>query len=114
MTTCDDKPSHPAALQTVRNRELPGVTCAALADLFRVLADAGRVRILHALNQAELCVCDLSDLLGVSPSAVSHQLRILRAARLVRYRRQGRRIFYALDDAHVARLVEQAMEHINE
>ena len=85
-----------------------------LADTFKVLGDATRVRILDVLSREERCVGDLADLLGVSESAVSHQLRLLRTARLVRQRRAGQQVFYALDDQHVIRLFEQAREHVLE
>jgi ArsR family transcriptional regulator len=85
-----------------------------LADTFKVLGDPTRVRILDALSRRELCVGDIAGLLGLTESAVSHQLRLLRSARLVRQRRAGQMIFYALDDHHVIRLFEQASEHVRE
>jgi ArsR family transcriptional regulator len=86
----------------------------ALAETFRVLGDVTRVRILDALSRAELCVGDIADLLGLSESAVSHQLRVLRGMRLVRPRRAGQSIFYALDDHHIVRLFEQGLTHVQE
>src|SRR5881409_1240116 len=86
----------------------------ALAETFKVLGDTTRVRILDALARAELCVQDLADVLGLTQSAVSHQLRLLRSMRLVRTRRDGRQIFYALDDDHILRLFEQGLEHVEE
>jgi DNA-binding transcriptional ArsR family regulator len=83
-----------------------------VADLFAALADPTRVRILRALSVSEFCVCELTELLSdLTQSAISHQLRLLRGARLVRSRRQGRQIFYAMDDDHVEALMQQAMEH---
>jgi DNA-binding transcriptional ArsR family regulator len=87
---------------------------AGLTGIFRVLGDPTRVRILDALAQAELCVGDLAHRLGVSESAVSHQLRLLRGARIVRTRRDGRMIFYALDDKHVLALFRQGLRHVQE
>ena len=87
---------------------------AALAETFKVLGDVTRVRILDALSRSELCVCDLAQLIGLSESAVSHQLRLLRGMRLVRARRDGRMAFYTLDDQHIVRLFEQGMEHVEE
>jgi DNA-binding transcriptional ArsR family regulator len=87
---------------------------AALAETFKVLGDVTRVRILDALSRSELCVCDIAQLLGLSESAVSHQLRLLRGMRLVRARRDGRMVFYTLDDQHIVRLLEQGMEHVEE
>ena len=84
-----------------------------LAETFRVLADPGRVRLIVALLEAgELCVCDLSAATGLSQTACSHNLRLLRSSRLVRYRKQGRNVFYALDDAHIRLLLEVALQHV--
>jgi ArsR family transcriptional regulator len=91
----------------------PGLA-ATLAETFRALGDPTRVRILDALSRAELCVCDIAALLGISGSAISHQLRLLRSLRLVRSRRAGRMVFYALDDDHITRLFAQGMEHVEE
>ncbi len=85
-----------------------------LADTFRVLGDPTRVRILDALSGGELCVCDIASLVGISESAVSHQLRLLRGMRLVRPRREGRQVFYALDDDHIIELLKQALTHVEE
>jgi DNA-binding transcriptional ArsR family regulator len=86
----------------------------ALAETFKVLGDVTRVRILDAIARAELCVHDIAGLIGLSESAVSHQLRLLRGMRLVRPRRQGRMVFYTLDDQHIVRLFEQGLEHVQE
>ena len=86
----------------------------ALAETFRVLGDPTRVRILDALSGGELCVCDIASLAGISESAVSHQLRLLRGMRLVRYRRSGRLVFYALDDHHIIELLRQGLTHVQE
>ena len=86
----------------------------ALAETFKVLGDATRLRIIDAISDSELCVCDIASLVGLSESAVSHQLRVLRGMRLVRQRRQGRMIFYTLDDQHIAGLFEQGLEHVQE
>jgi DNA-binding transcriptional ArsR family regulator len=87
---------------------------AALADTFRILGDATRVRILDALSRSELCVNDIARLLSLSESAVSHQLRVLRGVRLVKPRRAGRMIIYTLDDQHIVRLFAQGLEHVEE
>jgi DNA-binding transcriptional ArsR family regulator len=85
-----------------------------LTEIFRVLGDPTRVRILDALATSELCVGDIAHRLGVSESAVSHQLRLLRSTRIVRSRREGRMIFYALDDRHVLALFRQGLRHVQE
>lgn len=89
-------------------------TVEALADTFRVLGDPTRVRILDALSAGELCVCDIASLVGISDSAVSHQLRLLRGMRLVRPRRAGRLVYYAVDDQHILELLKQALTHVEE
>ena len=85
-----------------------------LADLFKTFGDGTRVRILYVLLEAEVCVCDLATLLGMTQSAVSHQLRILKQARLIKARRDGKTVFYSLADDHVATLLRNGMEHVNE
>ena len=85
-----------------------------LAETFRALGDPTRVRMLDALSHGELCVCDLAALVGLSESAVSHQLRLLRNLRLVRPRRDGRMVFYALDDRHIITLFRQGLRHVQE
>ena len=85
-----------------------------LTEIFRVLGDPTRLRILDALSRGERCVGDLAAQLGVTESAVSHQLRLLRSARIVRARRDGRMIFYTLDDTHVLTLFEQGLRHVQE
>ncbi|MDA2916315.1 metalloregulator ArsR/SmtB family transcription factor [Nitrospinae bacterium AH_259_B05_G02_I21] len=87
-------------------------TTLGLAEIFRALGDPTRVRILHALAASELCVCDLAAILGMSQSAVSHQLRLLRSLRLVRHRREGRMVYYALDDDHIEKLLAQGLDHV--
>jgi ArsR family transcriptional regulator, lead/cadmium/zinc/bismuth-responsive transcriptional repressor len=86
----------------------------ALAETFRVLGDPTRVRILDTLSEGELCVCDIATFVGISESAVSHQLRMLRSMRLVRARRAGRQVFYAIDDQHILELLKQALTHVEE
>jgi DNA-binding transcriptional ArsR family regulator len=107
MSTCSD-------IQTVKSGLLSDTSVAALAETFKVLGDTTRVRILDALSRTELCVRDIAELLGLSESAVSHQLRLLRTARLVRPRRAGQQIFYTLDDHHIVGLFAQGLEHVQE
>jgi len=85
-----------------------------IASTFAVLGDPTRVRILDALSAGELCVCDIATLAGISESAVSHQLRLLRGMRLVRPRRAGRQVFYTLDDQHIVELLRLAVTHVQE
>ena len=85
-----------------------------LSELFKVFGDSTRIKILTALSHGELCVCDLSKLVGMTSSAVSHQLKILRSAKLVSCRRDGKTVFYALADDHVTTIIRQGLEHVNE
>jgi DNA-binding transcriptional ArsR family regulator len=85
-----------------------------LADLFKMLSHPTRLKLVHALDQEELCVCDLAALLGMTESAISHQLRLLRNLRLVKHRREGKLVYYTLDDQHVRQLFEAALEHQQE
>ncbi len=85
-----------------------------LAELYKIFADSTRIKILYCLFESELCVCDIAHLLGLSVSAISHQLRILKGARLVRFRRAGKAVIYALADDHVRTILGQGMEHICE
>ena len=93
---------------------LTDTSAAALAETFKVLGDTSRVRILDALSRAELCVQDLASRVGMSESAVSHQLRLLRGMRLVRPRRAGRLMYYMLDDQHIVGLFVMGLEHVEE
>ena len=85
-----------------------------LAELFKVFGDSTRIKILYALFEAELCVCDIAQLLGLTQTAVSHQLRVLKIYKLVKFRRDGKNIFYSLADDHGRRNIAQGMEHISE
>jgi Predicted transcriptional regulators len=85
-----------------------------LAELFKTLGDPTRIRIIDALAKSELCVCDLAELLGLSQSATSHQLRVLRNSNLAKYRREGKMVYYSVHDSHVSELYRQGLEHIDE
>ena len=85
-----------------------------LAELFKVFGDTTRIRILYVLFEAEMCVCDIAELLNMTQSAISHQLKVLKQARLVRNRREGKQIYYSLADDHVRTIIGQGMDHITE
>ncbi|MDS1030497.1 metalloregulator ArsR/SmtB family transcription factor [Bacillota bacterium LX-D] len=85
-----------------------------LAELFKVFGDTTRIKLLWALDEAEMCVCDLAVLLNMTQSAISHQLRVLKQARLVKYRKDGKIVFYSLDDEHIKQIFDQGLTHINE
>lgn len=85
-----------------------------LAELFRVFGDSTRIKILYALFESELCVNDIAQVVGISQSAVSHQLRLLKSSKLVKFRREGKAMFYSLDDDHVRSMIALGMEHTEE
>lgn len=85
-----------------------------LAELFKVFGDSTRIRILYALFETELCVGDIAQILNLNQSSVSHQLRILKASKLVKFRREGKSMFYSLDDDHVRTMISMGMEHLEE
>lgn len=114
VETCGFLHVHQDTVDKVR-RMLPDEdTLTRLSDLFKVFGDGTRIRILYALFEEEVCVCDLAQLLGMTQSAVSHQLRVLKQARLIRSRREGKTVFYALADEHVRTLLSNGTDHINE
>ncbi|QSQ07750.1 Transcriptional repressor SmtB [Koleobacter methoxysyntrophicus] len=110
---CRELEIHKDAVEEAKPVLLPIETISRLADIFKVLGDPTRMRIIDALSHRELCVCDIAELLNMTPSAISHQLRILRNTRLVKYRKEGKSVFYSLDDDHIMQLFRQGLEHIN-
>lgn len=100
------------AVNRVKAESLEPIMVQRLAEIFKILGDQTRIKILSALDRHELCVCDLAAILEMSSSAVSHQLRVLRSASLVKYRREGKMVYYSLDDQHVVNLFEQGLEHV--
>lgn len=111
---CDETEVHEASLALVREKLPPEAELCDLAELFKVFGDPTRVRILYVLHEAELCVCDIAAALSMTPSAVSHQLKILKQSRLIRARREGKSVFYALADGHVHAILGQGMDHVRE
>lgn len=105
---------HENVVKKVISEMPPDETLYDLAELFKVFGDSTRIKILYALFEAELCVCDIAQLLGLTQTAVSHQLRVLKANKLVKARKEGKNVFYSLDDDHVRRIINQGMEHIEE
>ena len=111
---CDLIAVHEDILERVR-REMPDEdTLYNLTELFHVFGDSTRMRILYVLFASEMCVCDIATLLGLTQSAVSHQLRLLKGMRLVKSRREGKTVFYALADDHVKTIINQGLEHVGE
>ena len=111
---CSENAPHSSIINSI-SKEMPddGMLCE-LAEFFRVFGDSTRIRILYALSKSEMCVCDIAELLNISQSAVSHQLQVLRSHRFVKYRREGKTVFYSLSDNHIFSIVDQGIEHIKE
>ncbi len=111
---CENPDIHEALLSSVMERMPDENMLIDLSDLFKMFSDHSRLKILYALYLGEMSVCDLANMLEMSQSAVSHQLRLLRGAELVKFRREGKSVFYSLDDEHVAQIIHMGMSHISE
>ncbi|MDP2848134.1 MAG: metalloregulator ArsR/SmtB family transcription factor [Humidesulfovibrio sp.] len=111
---CEKTCIHHERVAQVQGALLDDDAAADLAEIFSLLGDRTRVRILHALTLGELCVCDIAAALNITSSAISHQLRLLRTAKLVKARKEGKNVFYSLDDSHVHSLIAQGLQHILE
>lgn len=111
---CDDDVVHSGAVERVKAAMPDEDMLYDAAELFKVFGDSTRTRILSALFIEELCVCDIAEILGMTKSAVSHQLRTLRQTKIVKARRSGKEVFYSLDDDHISRIYKTAMEHLRE
>ena len=110
---CEIHKTHPEALEMARPHEAYDETSLRLADIFKVLGDRTRIKLLSLLaHKEELCVCDIAEALGMGQSAISHQLRVLRNARLVKFHKVGKEAFYSLDDDHVVTLMQQGLDHV--
>lgn len=114
IESCNCNVIHDDVIKKVRENMPKEEVLYDLAEFFKVFGDSTRIRIICALFKSEMCVCDLSTLLGVSQSAVSHQLRTLKNARLVRYRRDGKVVYYSLDDEHIKTIFDEGLNHITE
>lgn len=111
---CDYIHAHPELIHAV-TEHMPDEECLYdLAELFKVFGDSTRIKILYVLLESEMCVCDIAQTLNMTQSAISHQLRILKQNRLVKFRREGKTIFYSLLDSHVVSILSQGMEHVEE
>lgn len=105
---------HKEVVENVKNKLPKEETLYDLAELFKVFGDSTRIKIICSLFESEMCVCDLSALLNISQSAISHQLRVLKSARLVKFRRAGKVIYYSLDDEHIKQIFDAGLHHITE
>ena len=110
--TCNCDVIHEDVVNEVRNKLQTKEDYIQLAALFKLFGDGTRVQILHALEQSEMCVCDLAALLGVTKSAVSHQLKALRLANLVKFRKEAQIVYYSLADDHVKEIIDKGFEHL--
>lgn len=105
---------HEDIVQTVSSQMLPPKVINNLAELLKIFGDPTRIKLLHALKCSEMCVCDLAACLGMTHSAISHQLRVLKAYNLVKSRKQGKVVYYTLADLHVTAILDMGLEHIKE
>lgn len=113
LTACEETVIHEDKVAEASRALIDELIALRLAQIFSALSDPTRLRMISALAGRELCVCDLSVVLGMSQSAVSHQLRLLRNLNLVRYRKEGRIVYYALDDVHIQELYDRGLEHVS-
>lgn len=114
MMICDCEAVHQHVVDMVTPRMPEESRLYDVADFFKVFADSTRIRILWALEESEMCVCDLAVLLNMTKSAISHQLRTLRLAKLVKFRKEGKVVYYSLDDNHIKEILLTALEHVTE
>lgn len=112
--SCDCDVIHEDIVNDIREKMQPKEEYLNLASLFKMFGDGTRIQILHALEQSEMCVCDLAVLLGVTKSAISHQLKALRLANLVKFRREAQIVYYSLADDHVKEILYKGLEHLHE
>lgn len=112
--SCDCDVIHEDIVNDIREKMQPKEEYLNLASLFKMFGDGTRIQILHALEQSEMCVCDLAVLLGVTKSAISHQLKALRLANLVKFRREAQIVYYSLADDHVKEILDKGLEHLHE
>ena len=114
IPVCENGHEHIETVSAVEKIMPPEELLYDLAELYKVFGDTTRIKILYALYESELCVCDIAALLGMTQSAISHQLRVLKTNKLVKFRRDGKEVFYSLDDDHIFKILAQGLEHIKE
>lgn len=111
---CQEKCPHFNLINQVKLSNIDREEIQDLSEIFKLFADETRLRIICAILNTELCVCDLCELLGLSQSAVSHQLQLLRSSKLVKYRKEGKQVYYSLEDEHIENIIKMALAHITE
>ncbi len=114
VPVCEYMHAHEDIVKAVNEKMIDENALYDLADLFKIFGDTTRIKILYVLSEHSMCVCDIATLLNISVSAVSHQLKILKTAKLVRHKREGKTVFYSLSDSHVKTIINNGLEHINE
>lgn len=114
LLVCEGTVIHEEVVQKVKEKIPDDEILYDLADFFKVLGDSTRIKILNALFHSEMCVCDIASLLGMTQSAISHQLRVLKQGRLVKHRKEGKSVYYSLDDEHIKHIVEEGLIHTTE
>lgn len=114
IEVCDCNVIHPDIIKSVKSHMIDEELLYDLSDLYKIFGDTTRVKILHVLSLSEMCVCDIAALLGMKQSSVSHQLKTLRTAKLIKYRRAGKVVYYSLDDDHVKQIFNQGLAHLTE
>lgn len=110
---CEINCIHEEDVNEIKKQMLEKDTLHQLAETFKILGDPTRIQIIYALSIKELCVCDISAILNLSQSAISHQLRVLRNSRLVKYRKEGKIVYYSIDDSHITNLFREGLDHMN-
>lgn len=114
LPICHDREVHGDVVERIKGEMPDSSVLYELSDFFKIFGDSTRVSILFVIDRGEICVCDIAEILGMTKSAVSHQLKILRASKLISYRKSGKNVFYSLADDHVRDIIEKALEHIKE
>ena len=113
-TACEEHRHHEAAVHSVLTTMPDDDTLFDTSEFFKALSDSSRLKIIAALLTGELCVCDICDIVGLTQSAVSHQLRVLRAGRIVKFRKDGKQVYYSIDDHHIAEIIQTTISHLRE
>ena len=113
-TACEEHHHHEAAVHSVLTTRPDDDTHFDTSEFFKALSDSSRLKIIAALLTGELCVCDICDIVGLTQSAVSHQLRVLRAGRIVKFRKDGKQVYYSIDDHHIAEIIQTTISHLRE
>jgi ArsR family transcriptional regulator, lead/cadmium/zinc/bismuth-responsive transcriptional repressor len=112
IEVCNCVEVHKGCVSCVKENMLSDENFMGLSELFKVFGDYTRIKIIYALSKKELCVCDIAEVLGMSQSSISHQLRVLKGARLVKFRKEGKVVYYSLDDEHIGSIFNAGLEHL--